>query len=87
MNAPVKPQDEVSKIISQIERSSTEQLRITSRTFNGKKYFDARIWLKSTGDFYPTKKGISLPVDILPQFIGELCTLAEVEGVAVVTKP
>ncbi len=51
-----------------IQKSSTEQVQVDIREYKGKKYLDIRLWFNSSIDpeYRPTKKGISLPVALLP---------------------
>lgn len=51
-----------NKLISTIERSSTEQLQIAVKEFKGKKYFDLRIFYTTDdgASWLPTKKGVTV---------------------------
>jgi len=53
--------DQEEKILSTIDKSSTEQIRIRETTFKGTEYVDIRIYAKNKlGEYIPTKKGIML---------------------------
>ncbi len=51
-----------NKLISTIERSSTEQLQIAVKEFKGKKYLDLRIFYTTDdgASWLPTKKGVTV---------------------------
>lgn len=51
-----------NKLISIIERSSTEQLQIAVKEFKGKKYLDLRIFYTTDdgASWLPTKKGVTV---------------------------
>ncbi len=58
-----------SHLIYTFPRSKDEKVHFTLRKYRGKFYMDIRVWYK-TGDseeFYPTKKGISVPVELISQ--------------------
>ena len=56
-----------NKIISSIERSSTEQLQIAIKEYKGKRYLDLRIFYTTDngGSWLPTKKGVTISPDQL----------------------
>ncbi len=56
-----------NKIISTIERSSTEQLQIAIKEYKGKRYLDLRIFYTTDngGSWLPTKKGVTISPDQL----------------------
>lgn len=51
-----------NKLISTIERSSTEQLQIAINEYKGKKYLDLRIFYTTDNgtSWLPTKKGVTI---------------------------
>mgnify|MGYP000245558982 FL=1 len=51
-----------NKLISTIERSSTEQLQIALKEYKGKKYLDLRIFYTTDdgASWLPTKKGVTV---------------------------
>ena len=56
-----------NKLISTIERSSTEQLQISINEYKGKKYLDLRIFYTTDNgaSWLPTKKGVTIsPSDL-----------------------
>lgn len=51
-----------NKLISTLERSSTEQLQIAVKEYKGKKYLDLRIFYTTDdgASWLPTKKGVTV---------------------------
>jgi len=64
-------------IISEFPRNDEEKVRLGLRAYKGKVYFDLRIWFpdKETRELIPSKKGICLNLDCLPQMREFLETL------------
>ncbi len=58
-----------SEVIYAFPRSKDEKIQFTLSKYRGKRYMDLRLWFKSeeSEEFYPTKKGISIPVDQIGQ--------------------
>jgi hypothetical protein len=58
----------------QFAKNNSETVRVTANTFQGHDLIDIRIYAKnfSTGEVGPTKKGISLNVDVVPELINAL---------------
>jgi len=57
-------------LITQIKKNSSEVYRIYEKEYEGYKFIDVRIYYmdKATGEYKPTKKGIS----IMPNNAGEI---------------
>ena len=48
-----------------IQKSKTEQVRLSVSEFKGKKYIDIRTYFEADdGEYKPTKKGVTLSVDL-----------------------
>ena len=59
------------ELVHSFDKSSTEQVQVSLSTFKGKTYVDLRIYYKaSDGEYRPTKKGVTLSPDLLPE-LGE----------------
>ena len=59
------------ELVHSFDRSSTEQVHVSLSKYKGKTYADLRIYYKaSDGEYRPTKKGITLSPDLLPE-LGE----------------
>lgn len=52
-----------------LQRGPDIELRIALTEFKGQQYIDVRTWWKPAGEFKPTKKGVSIPVESLDQVI------------------
>lgn len=56
------------KVVSTFKRNATEEVRIGVKEFRGKRYIDLRIYyMDDKGDWKPTKKGISLNTEFMPE--------------------
>jgi hypothetical protein len=70
--------------IATIEKNAIEQLRVELSEYQGHNLISLRIWANydsSTDDKHPTKKGLALRVEKLPELI-EALQKAEVEAKA-----
>lgn len=58
-----------SEVIYAFPRSKDEKIQFTLSKYRGKRYVDLRLWFKGkeNDEFYPTKKGISIPLDQIGQ--------------------
>ncbi len=74
------PTDGAGQIFGEIERNSQEVVRVQLRLYQGKRYVDVRTYYwDESGDveeLQPTKKGISLKVERLPELRAALDALA-----------
>jgi hypothetical protein len=56
------------ELVHSFDRSPTEQVQASLSTYRGKTYVDLRIFFKARdGEYRPTKKGITISPDLLPQ--------------------
>lgn len=59
-----------------LPKNSREELRVSLDTFKGHSLINLRIWyLSRDGDMRPTKKGIAMRTDTLPEVIAALIEL------------
>lgn len=59
------------ELVHSFDRSPTEQVQVALSKYKGKTYVDLRIYYKaSDGEYRPTKKGITVSPDLLPE-LGE----------------
>ena len=66
------------KVVDSFKRNATEEVRATVRTYRGRQYMDMRIYyLDDAGEYKPTKKGINLSVDLLPELTRMVDALAK----------
>lgn len=72
----------MENIISQVKKNSREVIRISEKEYEGYKFIDLRIYYqdKSDGNWYPTKKGISLTPNTVPEVIEGILKAMEVMG-------
>jgi len=72
------------RVIDSFRRTPTEEVRATLRTYRGRRYMDVRVYyLDDEGEFRPTKKGVNLSVEYVPELtamIGKLVKAAAEEG-------
>lgn len=63
------PPEEESRIVYTLPRNEGEEIHFTLRKYKNRYYIDLRLWFQQEGEteFAPTKKGISLPADRLPE--------------------
>ena len=77
-----------TKIVKEIITKKLEKIIIGVREYNGKRYAQIRTWFKPAENspvFYPTKKGVTVRMELLTDVIGGLCDMAEQENVNVPT--
>ncbi len=66
------------RVVDSFRRTPTEEVRATLRTYRGKRYMDVRIYyLDDAGEFRPTKKGVNLSVEFLPDLTAMIDKLAK----------
>ena len=56
------------KLIASFERNSQEQVQVSLGSYKDKVYADIRVFFKDlvSGELRPTKKGITLAVELIP---------------------
>ena len=61
--------DRVDEPISIIEKGRTSDVRVSLSEFHGRSYLDIRthVVVDATGDRVPTRKGVTLAIDKIPQ--------------------
>ena len=60
--------------IAVLEKGKTQEIRIRRTHWKGRDYIDVRLFISkdATGERIPTRKGITLPPDLLPDLIDAL---------------
>ena len=59
--------------IAELPKSATEDVRIQLRRYFGKSYVSLRVWwTRDDGTQVATRKGVTLPLDMLPGILGAL---------------
>lgn len=62
-----------SRIVAEFERPGDEVLRVETHEYKGQWYASARIYYQAEdGEWKPTKRGITLNTDILPDVVSAL---------------
>lgn len=55
-------------MVSSFKRNPTEEVRATLKEFRGRRYLDLRIYYQDDeGEWKPTRKGVSLSTDFMPE--------------------
>ncbi|AIP64470.1 transcriptional coactivator p15/PC4 family protein [Burkholderia thailandensis] len=66
--------------VLEVQKSATQRIRISHRWYKGRRYVDVRLMVVDrSGEFVPTRQGISIRLKLLAQIIQGL-TLAAREG-------
>jgi hypothetical protein len=56
------------QIVHSFPKNPLEEVRSSVTVFKGKQYVDIRIYYKGDdGDFHPSKKGLTLSIDLFPE--------------------
>ena len=56
------------KVVASFRRNPTEEVRATLNEFRGRRYMHLRIYYQDdNGEWKPTRKGVSLPTDFMPE--------------------
>ena len=59
---------EDSNLIASFQKNSQEEFRFSVTNFKGHEYADIRIFYEKDGDFFPSKKGITVSLDTWKDF-------------------
>ena len=59
---------EDSNLIASFQKNSQEEFRFSVTNFKGHEYADIRIFYEKDGDFFPSKKGITVSLDTWKEF-------------------
>ena len=63
-------EEKMSEIIDRFKKNAVEEIRASLTEFSGHKLVDLRIWAENkAGELVPTKKGISVRVDLFPALL------------------
>lgn len=62
------------RVVATFAKNASEEVRVALTEFKGNALVDVRVYVsyKTTGQIGPTKKGITLRVELLPELIGAL---------------
>jgi hypothetical protein len=72
----------MENLITEIKKNSTEVYRIYEKEYEGYKFIDVRIYYKdnNSGEYKPTKKGISIMPNNVGEIIGGILEAMEAMG-------
>ena len=59
---------EDSNLIASFQKNSQEEFRFSITNFKGREYADVRIFYEKDGDYFPSKKGITISLDTWGDF-------------------
>jgi hypothetical protein len=64
----------MSDPIAIIRKSSSDEMRVMWKEYKGRRYLDIRVYTETDGkaDKVPTKKGVTLRPDLVPELIKAL---------------
>jgi len=69
------------QIVHAFPKNPLEEVRSSITFFKGKQYVDIRIYYKGDdGEFHPSKKGVTISVDLFPDLETGIQKLKEVLG-------
>ena len=69
----------MDELIAQFEKNATEVVRVSLTEYRGRKLVDVRVYYSDgEGQYHPTKKGVSLSVDVYPDFKRALLELEKI---------
>jgi len=56
-----------NRLIHAFQKNALEEIRVSLNVFRGKEYIDIRVFYKGDdGEYHPSKKGVTLSPDLLP---------------------
>ena len=72
----------MENIIAQVKKNSREVIRISEKEYEGYKFIDVRIYYmdKNSGEYKPTKKGISIMPNNAEEIINGILKAMEQMG-------
>ncbi len=69
----------MDELIEQFEKNATEVVRVSLTEYRGRKLVDVRVYYSDNeGQYRPTKKGVSLSVDVYPDFKRAMLALEKI---------
>ena len=62
---------EEGRIVYRFQKNPEEEIRFTVKEYKGRSYLNMRLWFLPSGgsEYFPTKKGLSLSLDYLPELM------------------
>jgi hypothetical protein len=70
-----------AQIVHSFPKNPLEEVRVSISIYKGKQYIDLRIYYKGDdGEFHPSKKGLTLSPDLLPDLVEAVEKLKDTVG-------
>jgi hypothetical protein len=68
------PEESDAVVLALIPKGPRAELRVVVKTWRGRRVFDVRCWAqrKDTGEFGPTRKGVTVDAGMLPALVESL---------------
>ena len=68
-------------LVGTVGKRPNEQILVGLREFRGTRFIDIRAYFETDGgEWRPTKKGVTLPIDAFPEFAEVIASLGETLG-------
>jgi hypothetical protein len=72
---------ENAQLIHAIPKNPLEEIRVSLTVFRKKQYLDLRVYYKGDdGEYHPSKKGLTLSLDLIPDLLEAVQKAQEVVG-------
>ena len=69
----------MDELIVQFAKNATEVVRVSLTEYRGRKLVDVRVYYTDdAGEYRPTKKGVSLSVEVYPEFKRAMLALEKI---------
>ena len=69
------------RILHTFPKNSIEEVRISLTSFKGQEYLDVRVFYRADdGEFRPTKKGVTINMELIPDLLEGLAKVREALG-------
>lgn len=63
----------MDELVARFRKNSGEEIQVRAKEFYGRRFVDIRIWAGGRGsETVPTRKGVSVPVEVFSQLVGAL---------------
>jgi hypothetical protein len=68
--------------VAAIRKADGAEIRVAFSTYKGRRVVDVRVWYlpRTGGDYLPTRKGITIDADKLPELVAAMTEAANLSG-------
>ncbi len=81
MSERIQSMSKSNQTVHSFPKNPTEEIRASLSSYKGKQYLDLRVYyLGDDGDYHPSKKGITVPPDLLGDLEGRIQKLRDAVG-------